>query len=148
MTKITLTTDIADYPARLTVPLRYNDTDRQGHVNNAVFVTLLETGRVRLLYDADKALSPPGTQFVIANLNLDYLRELDWRHPTEIGTGIIKIGNSSVRFSQLIMQHGHVAARAETVIVLMDETTRKATKLSDKTRAELGRYALPGTLGL
>ena len=25
--------------------VRYNDTDRQGHVNNAVFVTFLEAGR-------------------------------------------------------------------------------------------------------
>jgi acyl-CoA thioesterase FadM len=26
--------------------LRYNDTDRQGHVNNAIFATFFETGRV------------------------------------------------------------------------------------------------------
>ena len=29
--------------------LRYADTDRQGHVNNSVFSTALETGRVELL---------------------------------------------------------------------------------------------------
>jgi acyl-CoA thioester hydrolase len=28
--------------------LRYADTDRQGHVNNAVFATFLESGRVRV----------------------------------------------------------------------------------------------------
>ena len=27
--------------------VRYNDTDRQGHVNNAVFVTFLEAGASR-----------------------------------------------------------------------------------------------------
>ena len=109
MTKPTTLPDIADYPARVTVPLRYNDTDRQGHVNNAVFVTLLETGRVRLLYSGDKGLSPPGTQFVIANLNLDYVAELDWRYPTEVGSGIAKIGTSSIQFSQMIVQEGKVA---------------------------------------
>ena len=36
--------------------LRYADTDRQGHVNNAVFATMLETGRVELLYSLDKPL--------------------------------------------------------------------------------------------
>tara|TARA_B100001123_G_scaffold404339_1_gene493630 strand:+ start:411 stop:854 length:444 start_codon:yes stop_codon:yes gene_type:complete len=136
--------NIADYPARVTVPLRYNDTDRQGHVNNAVFVTLLETGRVRLLYSGDKGLSPPGTQFVIANLNLDYVAELDWRYPTEVGSGIAKIGTSSIRFSQMIVQEGKVAGRAETVIVLMDDKTRKATPIPDETRALLRQFALPG----
>lgn len=144
MTKPTTLPDIADYPARVTVPLRYNDTDRQGHVNNAVFVTLLETGRVRLLYSGDKGLSPPGTQFVIANLNLDYVAELDWRYPTEVGSGIAKIGTSSIRFSQMIVQEGKVAGRAETVIVLMDNETRKATPIPDETRSLLRRFALPG----
>ena len=31
--------------------LRYADTDRQGHVNNATFATFLETGRVEFLYN-------------------------------------------------------------------------------------------------
>ena len=33
------------FPLRTRDKLRYADTDRQGHVNNAVFATFLETGR-------------------------------------------------------------------------------------------------------
>ena len=35
-----------DFPIQAFDKLRYADTDRQGHVNNANFSTFLETGRV------------------------------------------------------------------------------------------------------
>jgi hypothetical protein len=37
---------LTDYAFQAYDKLRYGDTDRQGHINNAVFTTLLETGRV------------------------------------------------------------------------------------------------------
>ncbi|WP_343068673.1 hypothetical protein [Kaustia mangrovi] len=40
-----------DFPLRTSDKLRYADTDRQGHVNNAVFATFMETGRVAFLHD-------------------------------------------------------------------------------------------------
>jgi acyl-CoA thioester hydrolase len=38
----------ADFPFLTFDKIRYADTDRQGHVNNAVYATFLETGRERL----------------------------------------------------------------------------------------------------
>jgi acyl-CoA thioester hydrolase len=40
----------------LTDNIRYRDTDRRGPVNNAVFSTSPETGRVELLYDPNEPL--------------------------------------------------------------------------------------------
>ena len=37
---------IEDFPLRTYEKLRYVDTDRQGHINNAVFASMMETGRV------------------------------------------------------------------------------------------------------
>ncbi|MEO0393037.1 MAG: thioesterase family protein [Pseudomonadota bacterium] len=129
--------DLAAFPGQETVTMRYGDTDRQGHINNAVFVTLLEAGRVSLLYHEQDPLSPAGTQFVLANLNLDYLRELDWRSPVQVGTGVLKLGNSSVHFAQMLVQNGEVAARARTVTVLMDDNTRRSTPLPSASRTKL-----------
>ncbi len=36
---------LEEFPLRTSDKVRYGDTDRQGHVNNAVFSTFLETGR-------------------------------------------------------------------------------------------------------
>lgn len=51
--------------------LRYGDTDRQGHVNNAVFATFMETGRVELIYNPADPLLEDGFSFVLAKLDID-----------------------------------------------------------------------------
>ena len=40
------------FPTQVTENIRYGDTDRQGHVNNAVYATYFESGRVDLLHDS------------------------------------------------------------------------------------------------
>lgn len=52
--------------------LRYPDTDRQGHVNNAAFAAMFETGRVEILYDTDQPLASPDCAFVIVHLSIDF----------------------------------------------------------------------------
>jgi acyl-CoA thioester hydrolase len=75
---------ITDFPLRAQDKLRYGDTDRQGHINNAVFSTFLETGRVELIYDHAHQLVEPGTAFVIARLEMDFRSELLWPGEVEI----------------------------------------------------------------
>ena len=68
--------------------VRYADTDRQGHVNNAAFSTFLETGRSEFLFDPANALMDEGGQFVIAGLRLDFIAEIHWPGRVGIGTGV------------------------------------------------------------
>lgn len=126
------------YALRTYDKLRYADTDRQGHVNNAVFATLLETGRAELFYASDEALADPGCAFVIANLNLDFVGEITWPGRVEIGTRVAKIGNSSATLEQALFQHGACVARARTVIVQMNETTRRSQPLNAALVRRLG----------
>jgi acyl-CoA thioester hydrolase len=44
---------LADFPSACPTSIRFGDLDRQGHVNNAVFATSFESGRVGLIYDAE-----------------------------------------------------------------------------------------------
>lgn len=119
------------YALRTFDTLRYGDTDRQGHVNNAVFSTFFESGRVALLYDPDAPLADPGASFVIARLVLDFRGEVNWPGRVEIGTRVASVGRSSVALEQGLFQDGRCVATAETVIVHMDETTRRSKPLSD-----------------
>lgn len=118
------------FPRWVEDTIRYGDTDKQGHVNNAVFSTFLETGRVDLLFDPALNLLEEGGMFVIARLVLDYKREILWPGSVRIGTRVERIGRSSVLLAQVIVQNGMICAEAETTIVQMDETTRKGRALS------------------
>lgn len=133
---------LKDYPLNTYDKIRFSDTDRQGHVNNAVFSTFLETGRTELLYDPDNPLYDEGTSFVIVNLNLDLLAELKWPGKVEIGTAIKEIGNSSIKIVQGLYQNGKIAATAQTVIVHIDKEKSKSKPLSKKTKDILKKYKL------
>lgn len=128
---------LSDYPQTTFDKLRYNDTDRQGHVNNAVFATLLETGRVEFLYAPDGALHDAGCAFVIAGLSLSFLKEITWPGRVDIGTGVTDIGRSSFTLSQGLYQNGQCVATAQTTIVQMNESTRRSHSLSPDTLQRL-----------
>ncbi|MBN9697933.1 MAG: acyl-CoA thioesterase [Zoogloea sp.] len=128
---------LADYPLRTYEKLRYADTDRQGHVNNAVFSTLLETGRVELLYQPGAPLHAEGCAFVIASLHLDFQGEITWPGQVDIGTRVSSVGKSSLSLEQVLFQHDRCVATAKTVIVQMDETSRRAHPLNDGARHRL-----------
>ncbi|WP_312794218.1 thioesterase family protein [Tianweitania sp.] len=134
--------ELGFYPHQVTDRLRYGDTDRQGHVNNAVFSTLLETGRVAILYDKAGSLASEGCAFVIARLEIDFRAELNWPGEIVIGTAVAKIGRSSFDLSQALFQDGACAAVSRSVIVQMDESTRRSHPLSEQSRSVLSNILI------
>lgn len=125
------------FPARAFDKLRYGDTDRQGHVNNAVFTTFLETGRVEVILDTEHALLEAGRSFVLARLEVDLVAEILWPGTVEIGTAVTRIGRSSITLEQALFQNGRCCARAVSVVVLVDDATRRSTPFSQAAIARL-----------
>lgn len=134
---------IEDFPLRTYEKLRYVDTDRQGHVNNAVFSSMLETGRVELLYGPDDPLASEGCSFVIARLVLDFKAQISWPGRIEIGTRVAEIGRSSMTLEQGLFQEGRCAAIATTVIVHVDDASARSAPLSGSARKVLEALRAP-----
>lgn len=118
------------YPFWATDTIRYCDTDRQGHVNNAIFAQFLETGRVHLLLDPDRSLIEPGANIVIVRLVLDFKAEIRWPGEVRVGTRIASAGRSSMTLQQEIFQADRSAATAESVIVQVDAASGKSRPFS------------------
>jgi acyl-CoA thioester hydrolase len=123
-------TDRASYKIWTYDKLRYNDTDRQGHVNNAVFATFCETGRVAFLYDEKLDLAAPGCEFVVARLAIDFRAELYFPGKVDIGTRVLRTGRSSFVFGQGVFKDDLCVATAESVGVQMNKETRHAQQLT------------------
>jgi len=120
---------LEDFPHCRDERVRYRDTDRQGHVNNAVFSTFYECSRTEILYDPKRKLVSPEREFVIVTIQIDYMAELSWPGDVKIGTRVVRLGSSSVTCEQAISQNGVLASRAKSVMVMMDTATRKSTAL-------------------
>lgn len=135
---------LAQFPGVAREVTRFGDLDPQGHVNNAVFATYFETGRVVLLRDPSNPLNPPGTTSVLARLDISFLREMHWPGEVTIGTATTRIGRSSYTFLQAIFQDGHCTATADATIVMIDSTTRKSRPLPEEVVARLEALRLRG----
>ena len=121
---------LEDFPYRLTDNVRYADLDPNGHVNNAVYATYFETGRVTLMKDRSYWQLPDGLTWIMVRLDIHFRAELRWPGQIEMGLGLTKFGRTSVTFDQVVFSEGKCVASAQATTVLIDERTRKPTSLT------------------
>ena len=138
------TPQLANYPHRIADNIRFGDLDPQGHVNQAVFLTYFETGRVAMFRNPDLSIGVPGVTYVMVRMEVDYMKELRWPGNIEVGTGVAEFGRSSFKASQAIFRDGICAAMGRATLVCMDLKTRKATPLPDAAIALLSKWTIQG----
>ena len=121
---------LEDFPYRLSDNVRFADLDPNQHVNNAVYATYFETGRVTLMKDRGFGLIPEGFAWMLARLDIHFRAELRWPGTIELGLGVAKLGRTSVTFDQVVFSQGKCVASAQSVNVLIGESSRKPTPLT------------------
>ena len=135
---------LEDFPYRLSDNVRFADLDPNQHVNNAVYATYFETGRVTLMKDHSFGLMPPGLAWIMVRLDIHFRAELRWPGTIEMGLGVTKFGRTSVTFDQVVFWEGRCVASAQSVTVLIDESTRKPTPLTAEIIEKLQRWRRRG----
>jgi acyl-CoA thioester hydrolase len=130
-------TERRSYSSWASDKLRLGDTDRQGHVNNAVFATFAETGRIEFMRDETLAAIRHGTGFVVVRVEIDFRSELHWPGTVEIGTRLIGIGRTSWRVEHGMFVGERCVATAISVMVTIDSETRRPKPLPDALRTWL-----------
>ncbi len=122
--------------------LRFNDTDQLGHVNNAVFVVMLEQGRAEMTREAGLPATSEHHAMVIVRLELDFVAEMHWPGDVTIETSVLRLGGRSFTMQQRLLSGGAECARAQTVMVVMDRATRRSVPI-DPWRECLSAYLVP-----
>jgi acyl-CoA thioester hydrolase len=86
------------------IPVRFRDLDPLNHVNNALFNTYLEEARISFLGKVGKMQSEftDGKTFVLVKSTIEYLNQITFPSSVLVGTGVGKIGNSSINAIQAI----------------------------------------------
>lgn len=135
---------LEDYPYRLSDNVRFADLDPNGHVNNAVYASYFETGRVTLMKDPSKGVMPKGLGWIMVRLDIHFRAELHWPGRIELGLGVVKFGRTSVTFDQVVFSQGNCVASAQAVTVLIDAATRRPVPLTDEVKANLKPWILRG----
>jgi acyl-CoA thioester hydrolase len=123
---------LEDFPFRQSDNVRFADLDPNEHVNNAVYATYFETGRVALIKDRSYGLMPHGLAWMMVRLDMHFRSELRWPGTIEMGLGVSKFGRTSVTFDQVVFSGDRCAASAQSFSVLIDERTRRPTPLTEE----------------
>ncbi|MCF8476649.1 MAG: acyl-CoA thioesterase [Pseudolabrys sp.] len=136
---------LADYPHRVRDIIRFADLDAQGHVNNAVFATYFESGRVAMFRNPDLGIGILDATYVLVRQEIDFLSELHWPGDVEIGSALLETGRSSFVVIQTIFNGDICAAAGRATLVMLDTTTRRARPLTPDALARLQPWKYRGT---
>jgi acyl-CoA thioester hydrolase len=117
------------------VPVRWRDTDAQGHVNHAVFLTYLEEGRDAFYVQVIGA----DPDYVVVRIEVDLRAEV--RHPDRqvvVRIQAERLGTTSLTTRETILTpSGDVAAEARVVSVRWDPALRKPIPFTETERLRL-----------
>lgn len=135
---------LADFPHRVTDIIRFGDLDPQGHVNNAVFSTYFESGRVAMFRDPDLGIGVPDATVVLVRQEIDFLHELRWPGNVEVGTALAELGRSSFTVTQTIFHGDTCAAAGRATLVMLDMVSRSPRPLTQAAIARLEQWKYRG----
>lgn len=127
-------TDISGYRHLTPVTLRFSDQDAIGHINNVSYAAYAEAGRVAWGIDLIDQSGETNCDFILANLTIDYLREMHYPGTVEVGTRAIRLGNKSATVGQGIFRDGIAMAIARCTIVFIDVADGGTTRVPDGVR--------------
>ena len=122
--------------------LRFSDTDMIGHINNVAFVALMESGRVNFTRSGVIENLPNDVLVVMRRIELDYRAELHWPAEIDIGSVLLRIGNSSFAIGNGLFHGDLCAATSVTTLVVIGRETRRAAPIPAATRAGMERHVI------
>jgi len=126
------------------ITVRYRDLDFQGHVNNTIFLTYLESARIG--YYQRVGIYHPGesllTGMVVAHNEIDYLAPARLGQALRVGLRVERLGNSSITFAfQVeIAPGGKPFARGKSVMVAYDNELGRSIPIPPDWREKITHY--------
>ncbi|MCM3145152.1 thioesterase family protein [Brevibacillus sp. MER 51] len=113
--------------------VRSTDIDVIGHVNNAKYLEYMEWARFEWIWEQGftldelrrRAIMP-----VVANININYRKELKMREEVTAITTVVKVGEKSFVIRQELYNAADVlVADADVTMVMIDANTRQSISL-------------------
>jgi acyl-CoA thioester hydrolase len=104
------------------IPIRYDDIDSLGHVNNAAAAVILQEARTHFHAAAGYIRLPDGLHSMVAALSIEFAGEMFFPGVVEVRTGLLRMGRTSYVLGQVARQKGKITVYGETVLVVAGES--------------------------
>lgn len=117
--------------------IRFRDLDAMGHVNNAVFLTYMESARVAFLVELGAARGFDELGIIVARIEIDFRAPLRFGAQVEVGVRAGRFGTKSFDLEYELRSAGQVVAKAKSVCVGYDYGTGRSVPIPDEWRERL-----------
>jgi acyl-CoA thioester hydrolase len=122
--------------------VRFSDLDPLGHVNNNAVGQYFENARADLFMEVTPLWPHREEVFVLARTAIDFHHELHMPARLRIGTGVLKMGRTSLTLANVLFHEKTGIAYCESVSVLISRETRKPLEMPTDLRKALDAYVL------
>lgn len=133
------------YKHTIPIQVRFKDTDRIGHVNNANYLTYFEQGRVEYFNAVfDRTINWATQGFVLARTELNHILPVYLQDKMYVSTRVIKLGNKSLTVENVLFKTENDAmiecANGLGILVAMDYTNHQSIVIPQQWRSLIAKY--------
>ena len=111
--------------------VRFRDLDPMGHVNNAVFLTYIESARVAFLQHLGAATTLEDMSIIVARIEIDFRAPVGFGEEVEIAVRASRFGGKSFDLDYELRVGDRVVAEARTVCVAYDYSRGEQIEIPD-----------------
>lgn len=121
---------------RMPLQMRFNDIDLLGHLNNSVYLTLMDLAKAKYFKavnnDTDVDISRMG--IVIVNINVNFCSPTFFNEDIEVETATVAIGEKSITLEQRIysVPDGQTKCSCRTIMAGFDIHTNTSVPISEE----------------
>ncbi len=138
---------LSDDPITVPIEVQFRDIDAFGLVNNAVYLSYLESARIKYWLSMRGKCDLQDLNYVIAHVEIDYISPSHLGEILQIGVRVSSMGKKSFTFEFCIVgpdpEHpgkDRLVARARSVQVLYNQETRQSMLISDALRTQIEKF--------
>ena len=134
--------ELGHWPISVEIAVQWGEMDALNHVNNTVFLRWMETARMNYFIGCGFAelYESEGIGPILANINVDYIKPVEFPDTVTIHNTITRIGNASFEMGYRITSSamdGATVATGTASCVVFDYKEGKSTPLPDTLRASI-----------
>src|SRR3954471_12155462 len=124
------------------VEVRFADIDMFDHVNNAKYLTYIESARVAYYTQVSGLSDPREFDMTLASVKIDYIKPVFFGQTLHVYTRAGQVGTKSWTLEHELRdaKTGELAASAHTVIVHYDHDTGKSKPLPEEIVLKLEEF--------
>ena len=130
------------FKSKIPIQIRMTDIDPLGHVNNGVFFSYYDVGRLHYLSQINENIHWETIDKVIVRIECDFMESILFSDDIYVETKVVEIGNKSVKMMQRIVDNRTEKIKSTCLSILSgyDKQNNVSKEISEEFREKVATF--------